>query len=532
MRDNGRHSPCDAGRGEESRKRNAGGATLFSLTFLFAHCLATFAAELVPLSTFAIPDGGVGAAETVCWDQGTRALWATDARGAVHVIDVADPAAPRLRQRIEVGGKPNCVAVRSGLVAVAVAGEPITEPGEVAFYDTAGKALRRMTVGHLPDMVCFAKNGQWLFVANEGEAAGDIDPPGSVSGIDLRKGLSNAVERRTGFASLGAGLAGRSVRVGPGKQPVTDIEPEYIAVDSLGGVWVTLQEANAISYFSIAPSFKRENGRYVRENGQLVREDTLLLRNTLPLGAKDHSRTGAGLDPSDRDEAVRIEPQRVLGLYQPDALSVARIGGQFYLFTANEGDPRDEGKRVKDLELDPGVFPDAEALQADEALGRLEVSATDGDLDGDGDHDALYAFGARSFSIWNTRGQQVFDSGDEFERLVSAFDPAAFNADNEKEGPDDRSDKRGPEPEAITVGKVGDRHYAFIGLERCGGIMVYDVTEPQAATFVQYINDRERQRGPEDIEFVPAEQSPTGKPFIAVACEISGSVGIYEMRSP
>jgi hypothetical protein len=256
------------------------------------------------------------------------------------------------------------------------------------------------------------------------------------------------------------------------------------------------------------------------------------------------------MDASDKDDAIRINLyDGVVGLYQPDAIAAYRYKGQTYIVTANEGDARDYDTfsveaRVKDLDLDPTRFPNADELQDKEVLGRLTVTDTLGDIDGDGDYDRLYAFGARSFSIFKAtrRGMiPVYDSGDQFEQIVAAALPADFNADNDENGSfDSRSDAKGPEPEGIALGAIGRRTYAFIGLERIGGIMVYDITCPYAPQFVQYINNRDFEGdaeagtagdlGPEGITFIPAKQSPDGQPMLAVANEVSGSTTLYRIE--
>lgn len=266
------------------------------------------------------------------------------------------------------------------------------------------------------------------------------------------------------------------------------------------------------------------------------------------------------LDASDRDGAINIRNWPVNGIYQPDAIASFEIHAQTYLITANEGDARDydafsEQKRVKDLKLDPTAFPNAKALQADDALGRLYVTSTLGDNDGDGDYDKLYSFGGRSFSIWDTQGKLVYDSGDEFERITAQLFPEEFNSNNTSNDTfDNRSDDKGPEPEGVVTGVVGDNTYAFIGLERIGGVMVYDVSKPTSPSFVQYINTRDfsvqfdvdedgdpnptteqviaaGDLGPEGLAFVSANNSPNGKPLLVVANEVSGSTTIFEIDS-
>lgn len=175
----------------------------------------------------------------------------------------------------------------------------------------------------------------------------------------------------------------------------------------------------------------------------------------------------------------------------------------------------------------------------------------------------LYSYGARSFSIWDGEtGEQVWDSGDFFEKFLAEqtdFEcglgqdrsiPCVdyFNTGhNEGNAFDSRSDAKGPEPEGVTVGRIGDRAFAFIGLERMGGVMVFDITDPAAPQFQDYINTRENwvdepeeldkegrlsevgDLGPEGLVFVAAADSPTGEPMLIVGNEVSGTTSIYNI---
>lgn len=253
-----------------------------------------------------------------------------------------------------------------------------------------------------------------------------------------------------------------------------------------------------------------------------------------------------GLDASDRDNAINIRNWPVFGMYQPDAIASFRIGQTTYLVTANEGDARDwtgfsEEARVSSLTLDPAAFPDAASLQQAANLGRLNVTKSLGDANGDGLYESLYTLGGRSFSIWKSNGVQVFDSGSDFERSVASSNPAFFNASNEDRTFDSRSDNKGPEPEGLAIGMVGERRYAFVGLERMGGVMTYDITNPHAPVFVGYTNNRDfsvapynapaaGDLGPEGLLFIDAAKSPTGSPLLVVANEISGTVTLYKVE--
>ncbi|KAK6020875.1 hypothetical protein OSTOST_13464 [Ostertagia ostertagi] len=210
-------------------------------------------------------------------------------------------------------------------------------------------------------------------------------------------------------------------------------------------------------------------------------------------------------------------------MYQPDAIAVYEKWGKPYLFTANEGDVREwsayaENKRIKDITLDPVAFPDFATLRTDANLGRLNITNTLGDTDNDGDFDQLYSFGARSFSVWNgNNGSILFDSGNELEKKAIA----ASKYD------DNRSDDKGVEPEGMTLGYVGNRVIAFVGMERADLVAVYDVTDPTHPVFVKTLVTGD---APEGLLFVPAKYSPTGKSMLVVTCEGDGVVKVYQVN--
>jgi hypothetical protein len=488
--------------------------------------LAVPGIDLVPIGHWTNGIFNAGAAEISAFDPASARLFVVNgATATIEILDLSDPTKPMWVAKIDVtpwGGHPNSVAIRDGLVAVAVEDDPKQDPGTVAFFDTDGAYLGSIETGALPDMITFTPNGQQLLVANEGEPSSDytVDPDGSITIVDLTNGPAAAVATQVTFDAYVGVPLDPSVRVfGPGSDAPADFEPEYITVshDSLTA-WVTLQENNAIAIVDVL-------------NAKVT--------SVVGLGFKDHSAAGNALDPSDLDGVVQISNWPVYGIYMPDAIASVYDGKDTFLLTANEGDARDydafsEGTRVGDQVLDPKVFANAESLQKQNALGRLAITTTLGDPDKDGDYDALYAFGARSFSVRDAAGTLVWDSGDQLEQLTAAFDLANFNANNTKSGADDRSDDKGPEVEGVCVGNVAGQNYAFIGLERASGIVAYDLANPNAPTFVAYENTRDDvgDLGPEGLLFVSEQDSPTGVALLVVSYEVSGSVTIYEVQKP
>ena len=258
---------------------------------------------------------------------------------------------------------------------------------------------------------------------------------------------------------------------------------------------------------------------------------------------------GNMFDASNKDDAIIFENWSTLGMYMPDSIDAFDVDGMTFYATANEGDSRDydffsEEERVKDLLLDSTAFPDAADLQLEENLGRLKITTQLGDTDSDGDFDKLFSYGTRSFSIWDSFGNLIYDSSDDFEKIVASILPEDFNSTNdENDSFDSRSDDKGPEPEGIEIGKVGSQTLAFVGLERVGGIMVYDVSNPYNAKFLDYVNNRDfgvdaqlpddstnsavGDLGPEGLHFISESDSPIDSPLLVVGNEVSGTTTIY-----
>lgn len=486
------------------------------------------------------------AAEIVAHDSASQRLFVVNGSDkVVDVYDVSDVTAPSKVGSIDTtaaaanAGGPNSVSVSNGVVAVAIENDNKQAAGFVGLYNASDLLLQNaVEVGALPDMLTFTPDGNKIIVANEGEPNDDYnnDPEGSVAIIDLSSGAATATATILDFNEFDSDiddLRAANVRIfGAGASVSQDLEPEYIAINNEGDTaWVALQENNAIAKVNLEDE----------EISQIF-----------PLGLKDHSATGNELDASDKDGSINIQNWPIFGMYQPDSIAHYEVDGVSYLVTANEGDARDydgfsEEERIKDLDLDSAqFFPNGASLQADDNIGRLATTSATGDLDGDGDHDVLLAYGARSFSIFKADDMSlVYDSGNDFETIISEQFPNQFgfsNDDNDAGDFDSRSDAKGPEPEALAVAAFGPKTYAFIGMERIGGIMVYDITSPISPTFVTYQLDRDfsvdaeteeaGDLGPEGMIVIKAADSPNGKDLLVVANEVSGTTTIYTINNP
>lgn len=527
------------------------------VTALSLSLTAADAFELVPIGRYGQSDPAVfdeSAAEIPTYDPVSQRLFVTNAATAsVDVISLADPTDPTLLFSIPLANAaisgPTSVVFTGGVLAVSLAAEPETDPGFVGFYDADGQQVAPpLQVGALPDAITASPDGAWLVTSNEGEPSDDntIDPEGSVSVIDISNGVASATVATADFTSFNAletELKEAGVRIfgqifdGSGLVPTTvaeDLEPEYatISPDSTTA-YVTLQENNAIAVVDLA---------------------TATVEGIFALGLKDHFVSGNELDPSNRDGKIKIKKHKVLGMFQPDAIASYEVGGTTYLVTANEGDARDydnfsEEIRADELEAEGFVFKGGRGLIKNEKmLGRLkttiappETAIIGTDKKGRQILENVVAYGTRSFSIWSSDGELVFDSGAEFEDFTSWFESDIFNASNDDPEFDNRSDDKGPEPEGVIVAEVDGKAYAFIALERVGGVMVYDVSEPASASFAGYFNTRlpasnpgnstiDDDLGPESLVFIEAADSPNGTPLLVVTNEVSGSTLVFEIH--
>lgn len=536
------------------------------------------------------------AAEIVDYDPTLQRAYVVNAQsGGIDVLDASAPNLPILEESwdvaadvaaaidgLEVGGlgAANSVAVSAGRVAVAIEASPKQNDGYVALYTTAGLFQAALKVGALPDMLTFTPDGNKLVVANEGEPNGDysVDPDGSVSIIDVSGALTaldaSDVTAVTFDSLTREQMNDAGVRVsGKATSVAADMEPEYVTVSADSQTaFVALQENNALAIIDLGDNS---------------------LEGVVGLGYKDFSIPGNELDASNKDDVVNIRNWPVFGTYMPDAIANYQVSGITYLITANEGDGReyltdqaDAGScslaggfdfdggdcfhyldeiRIKDLDsaqIDiPNLtqfFTDVDDLQAEEKLGRLKVItdlgvecteladaeqlAATGQPGASCRYSSLHAFGGRSFTIWNSEtGEAVFDSGSQLEVLTAnRYGYQHFNASNDDSKGDDRSDDKGPEPEGLAVGVVAGKHYLFVGLERIGGVAVYNISNPQAPLFVQYINSRDftvdqqssaaGDLGPEGLKFVPAAQSPIGSAMLIVGNEVSGTTSFYSVE--
>ncbi|MED4454663.1 choice-of-anchor I family protein [Metabacillus fastidiosus] len=514
---------------------------------------ASLPIELVGRYTSGAPISA-GGTEIVAYDKKTKHAFSVNGdQKSIDIIDLSvlkkgEKVVPKVKQiplssfGVEASDVTS-VAIHpdGGYIAIAAPAKNKTNDGHVVFMTTGGEYIAHVKAGALPDMLTFTPDGKKVLVANEGEPSDDykVNPEGSVSIIDISKGVKNIKNNSVTTVRFDEKAVDKDVRkIQPKNSYAVELEPEYIVTDKGGKyAYVALQENNAIAKLDI------EKKKFTTVKS---------------LGYKDFSVNDNQLDASDKDGKINIQNWPILSMYMPDGMASYEVKGKTYILTANEGDAQDykgfsEEARVEDLvnsyKLNAKLYKGFSQEQLDkmvkdglfkkEQLGRLKTT-TAAPKNKDGKYEAIYGYGARSFSIWDANSLKLtYDSGSDFEKITAEAVPNHFNANNTEDELDSRSDDKGPEPESVIVGNVKGKNYAFIGLERTGGIMVYDVTNPEKPRFNTYISSRTFNGGkvtaasndvaPEGLTFIPASDSPTGQDLLLAAHEVTGTIAVYSL---
>ena len=553
-------------------------------------------------SYFSGSEFATSSAEIVSYDTCSDRLYVVNAQdSSIDVLELAaNTSAPSKVSNIDLSlaaadagieiGAANSVSAKLGLVAVAIEAKVKQDAGIIALYRSDDLSLlATYSAGALPDMVALSGDAKTILTANEGEPSSDYtnDPEGSVTIVDISNGFSSsdAVVHQVLFSEFNAAGTryselGANVRIsGPtGTSVAQDLEPEYLALSGdYTKAYVALQENNAMAIIDVA---------------------TAQIDSIKGLGEKSwNAASGNELDASNKDDGPGefASYEQLVGLYMPDTVASFSVDGSDYIISANEGDGReyiytstqqacdtanhtwdgdeyevggeDEDATKYTSELDDCIshideerggdifdlvdtsHPLKAALDDNDQLKRIKIVT---DKESYAAEDNIVAFGGRSFSIWNDQAELVFDSGDDIAKKVFAMDADNFNATNDNNDPaetaDSRSDDKGTEPEAVEVAEINGKQYAFIGLERQGGIIVYDVSVPAAPVYQSYLNNRDFSEpvctsvddgdcdnntynsaagdlGPESIDYFTRE----GKHFIAVGNEVSGTTTVYQL---
>lgn len=482
-----------------------------------------------------------GAVERVALDKGTKKYYTTNSSKLSFNIYGFKNKRAVLEKTISVSNfiaSINDIAASQGLVAVIGNSSIAQLPGKVLIYDSTGTFLKTLNIGPAPKRVTFDKSGSRLFITNEGIPSSDYltDPQGSLSVINIGANdprfLTQQAHELIDFSLIDSTQnIDSNVRIygNDGQQSIAqDLEPEQVALDEVKfKAYVSLPENNALAIFDYG-------------NRSL---DTIV-----PLGYKDWSDTALGLDASDAAQGINIRPYpNLYGMYQATDIHTFRVNGELFLLTVNEGVYRDyssysELTQVKDIFLDPFVFTNLSQLSKDTMLGNLHVTNTLGDADSNFVYTELYAFGGRSFSIRDSLGRLIWDSGKDLEAITASLQANNFNsAAHDNNSRKARSSFMGPQPAAASVNVLPSGITAVIALKEMGGYMFYDLQNPRKPKFLQYVLRRDfslpasnamaGDLGPHDVLLLDVKDTRLGVATLFAANAVSGNLSVYGIGS-
>lgn len=414
-------------------------------------------------------------------------------------------------------------------VAVSNDGETLAVSIEDEYYDKNGRVgifdcnedgtiqLKKVVeVGVQPTNIVYTIDDKQILIANEGETregygSGLVDPKGSISIITLSDYKVNTVDF-TSFDEKRDELVQSGVIIKKNTAPSVDFEPQYIAVSDTKA-YITLQEANAIAVLDLKAQ-------------EII--------DIYSAGYEDYSEVPIDIDKNDKGYNSKTY-ESLKGIRMPNGISVKTINGVDYIVTANEGESRIFGNYTNEDERDFGkneTSPTGKITSENSGLIDKVVFFDVRDYDGlNSEND--YLFGGRSMTIFKVDDEslkEVYTSNDDFEAIVAKY----LGNSSESNIIDNISGKKGSEAKSITTGTVNNNDYAFVGLEKVGGVIVYDITEPEKSHFVNYINSRNFSNDIEDdilpkgLVFIESDGKIPAR--LVSAYEESDRVGVYDIN--
>lgn len=375
-------------------------------------------------------------------EDGSTLVYTDSEREAVTLVDIGNATDPRPLASVTVDGEPTSVAVLgndTALVSVDTSASYTRTSGRLLLVDISDPASprvsRRLELGGQPDAVAVSPDGRYTAIAIENERDETVCIGGRRHGEAVPEDDAAAAERCSDGGGVPGGLPQTDLGNPPGYLAVVDNrdysvsevaltglagyapgdpEPEFVDIDERNHAAVTMQENNHVAVVDLA-------------TGEVVSD---FAAGEVALGGIDTTEDGV-ISASEAAEAQPREPDAITWLAGGD-------GARPLLATANEGD-----------------------------------------LHG----------GTRGFTIFDTDGRVVFDSGSDYERL----------AVRHGHYPERRSEDKGTEPEGVAYASFGHDEYLFVSSERGSFVAVYELWG-ETPRFVQLLPGP---LGPEGVLPIP-----------------------------
>ncbi len=199
-------------------------------------------------------------------------------------------------------------------------------------------------------------------------------------------------------------------------------------------------------------------------------------------------------DPEPEFVSVNSKNQAVVTLQENNHIAIVDLASGKVVADFSAGTATAENVPVKKARLSDASGSSVDVKREPDAVAWIDderfVTANEGDYEG----------GSRGFTIWNAKGEVLFDSGNQIEHMAMA----------NGHYPAKRAHKKGTEPEGVAVGKFGGETLIFVNSERGNFVAVYKDTGGE----------------PEYLQFLPTHVGPEGlyaipnRDLFAVANEV------------
>lgn len=177
-------------------------------------------------------------------EDGNTLVYSDSPLKGVGIVDITNPKKPQGKGFVMFDGEPTSIDVIGDTFVTAInTSESYTQPsGYLAQRSLTGdKQVAKCDLGGQPDSVAIAKDGRFVAIAIENERDEDLNdgvlpqfPAGHLSLVPMKNGVLDCDGQKnvamTGFADIAP----------------QDPEPEFVDINRLGEIVVTLQENNHI----------------------------------------------------------------------------------------------------------------------------------------------------------------------------------------------------------------------------------------------------------------------------------------------
>ena len=369
--------------------------------------------------------------EIVAATRNGRTLVYTDGElDAIGLVDISDPQDPKPAGKVDVGGEPTSVDVlgnQLALVAVNTSESLTDTSGELVVVDIRTRQLiGSVELSGQPDSIKISKNGNYVAIAIENERDEELCVGGTESGAPVPEDgpeepgdiTEDDCENAGGAVGVLPQTAGGSLDTNnnlenpPGALDIVDIRTLNPARWNVRTV--DLSGLSDYAPEDPEPEFVDINGKdqavvTLQENNYIAIVD---LKSGNVVGGFELGTVD--LENVDATEDGRISLTENLDNVprEPDAVTWVNLGWEEGIATANEGD--------------------------------------------------LFG-GSRGWSIFSPEGDLIFDTGNRYEKL----------AVQHGHYPEERSENKGSEPEAIEYARIRGHDYVFVASERGSFIAVY-----------------------------------------------------------